>query len=69
MTIALWIIAACEVVRAIQNAVQLHMMRHDTSARDNAYAEFVKSLNHTDREFVELMLKEFEKTEGENNGE
>ena len=68
MTIALWIIAACEVVRAIQNAVQLHMMRHDTSARDNAYAEFVKSLNHTDREFVERMLKEFEKTEGENNG-
>lgn len=74
MTIALWIIAACEVVRAIQNAVQLHMMRHDTSARDNAYAEFVKSLNHTDREFVERMLKEFEKTEpaeeaDENNGE
>ena len=68
MTIALWIIAACEVVRAIQNAVQLHMMRHDTSARDNAYAEFVKSLNHTDREFVERMLKEFEKAEGENNG-
>ena len=50
-------------MRAVQNAVQLHMMRHDTSARDNAYAEFVKSLNHTDREFVERMLKEFEKTE------
>ena len=61
MTIVLWIIAACEIVRAVQSAVQLHMIKHDTSARDNAYAEFVKSLNHTDREFAERMLKEFEK--------
>ena len=64
MIIAIWIIAVCEVVRAIQNAVQLRAIRHDTSARDNAYAEFVKSLKSTDREFVRQMLEEFERQEG-----
>lgn len=66
MTTALWIIAVCEVVRAIQNMVQIHSIRRDTSARDNAYAEFVKSLKFTDREFVERMLREFEKEYREN---
>lgn len=61
MIIAVWIIAICEVVRAIQNMIQLAAIRHDTSARDNAYAEFVKSLKSTDREFVRRMLEEFEK--------
>lgn len=61
MTIALWIIAVCEVVRAAQNVLQLFMIRHDSSQRDNAYAEFVKSLKDTDRQFVRRMLEEFEK--------
>lgn len=60
MAIALWIIAVCEVVRAIQNFVQIRSIQHDTSARDNAYAEFVKSLKMNDREFVLRMLQEFE---------
>ena len=60
MIYAIWIIAICEVIRAIQNMMQLVMVRKDTGARDNAYAEFVKSLNQTDREFVRRMLKEFE---------
>lgn len=60
MTIALWIIAVCEVVRAIQNFVQIRSIKHDTSARDNAYAEFVKSLKMNDREFVRRLLEEFE---------
>lgn len=60
MTIAIWIIAVCEVVRAIQNFVQIRSIQHDTSARDNAYAEFVKSLKMNDREFVLRMLQEFE---------
>lgn len=60
MKIALWIIAICEVVRLAQNAMQLRMVKGDTSARDNAYAEFIKSLKMTDREFVHRMLKEFE---------
>lgn len=60
MTIAIWIIAVCEVVRAIQNFVQIRSIQHDTSARDNAYAEFVKSLKMNDREFVRRLLEEFE---------
>lgn len=63
MTIALWIIAVCEVVRLIQNTLQLIMLRNDTGARDNAYAEFIKSIKATDREFVKRMLEEFEEQE------
>ena len=65
MTIALWIIAICEVIRALQNMIQIMTIRHDTSARDNAYAEFVKSLHQTDKEFVRRMLDEFEREDGE----
>lgn len=63
MKIAIWIIAICEVIRAIQNMVQIATIRHDTGARENAYAEFVKSLKYTDREFVKRMLEEFENGE------
>ena len=65
MKIAIWIIAICEIVRALQNAVQLMTIRHDTKGRDNAYAEFVKSLKQSDREFVRNLLKEFDRQEGE----
>jgi len=65
MKTALWIIALCEVVRVVQNAVQIREIKRDTGARDNAYAEFVKSLKMNDRQFVERMLKEFEEREGE----
>lgn len=61
----LLVIAICEVIRAIQNGIQLAMMLHDTGSRDNAYAEFVKSLKASDREFVEQMLREFEEQENE----
>jgi hypothetical protein len=67
MTIALWIIAACEIIRAVQNFVQLSAVRKDTAARDNAYAEFVKSLHQSDKEFVKRILEEFE--EEHENGE
>jgi hypothetical protein len=61
MKIAIWVIAICEVVRILQNMAQLMMVHHDTGARDNAYAEFVKSLKDTDEEFVENLLREFER--------
>ena len=64
MKTALWIIAICEVIRAAQNMVQIMTIRHDTKGRDNAYAEFVKSLKQSDREFVRRVLDEFEKQEG-----
>ena len=60
MIIAIWIIAFCEVIRAIQNMIQLAMIKHDKGSRDNAYKEFVKSLKETDKEFVKRMLEEFE---------
>ena len=65
MEIAIWIIAICEIIRAAQNAIQLKAIKRDTGARDNAYAEFVKSLKMNDREFVKRMLEEFMNQEGE----
>ena len=63
MTIALWIIAIVETIRMIEQTLQLRLIAKDTGARDNAYAEFIKSLKYTDREFVKRMLMEFEQTE------
>ena len=63
MKTALWIIAICEAIRAVQNLMQLWMLKRDTGARDNAYAEFVKSLKQTDKEFVRQMLEDFEGSE------
>ena len=65
MKTALWIIAICEVIRVAQNIVQIRTIKHDAKGRDNAYAEFVKSLKQSDREFVRRMLDEFEKQEDE----
>lgn len=61
MSAAIWIIAICEVIRMVQNWIQIRAIRHDTKGRDNAYAEFVKSLKQSDREFVRKMLEEFER--------
>jgi len=66
MKIAIWVIAICEVVRILQNMAQLMMVHHDTGARDNAYAEFVKSLKDTDEDFVENLLREFERERSNN---
>lgn len=66
MTIALWIIAVVETIRMIEQSLQLRLIAKDTGARDNAYAEFIKSLKVDDREFVRNMLEEFEQTERRN---
>lgn len=63
MTVAVWIIAICEIIRMLQNLIQLRLLVSDNSARDNAYSEFVKSLKMNDREFVKRMLEEFEENE------
>lgn len=63
MTIALWIIAVVETIRMVEQSIQLRLIAKDSGARDNAYAEFIKSLKMTDREFVHRMLEEFEQTE------
>ena len=61
MTIALWIIAICEVIRAIQNAIQLAGMTKNNGLYKNATDEFVKSLKQTDKEFVRNVLEALEK--------
>ena len=60
---AIWIIAICEIVRAAQNAMQLMMIKCDAGRRENLYSEFIKSLSQTDREFVRMMLDEYEQQE------
>lgn len=65
--IAIWIIAICEVFRAVQNIIQLMMLWHDRAAMDNAYSEFVKSLKYTDKEFVERLLEEFDQEDEREN--
>lgn len=61
MRIALWIIAICEIIRTAQNHIQLAHIRHNEKNQDNAYAEFIKSLKQSDKEFVKQMLMEYEK--------
>lgn len=65
MKIAIWIIAICEVIRAAQNLVQIAMLKHDTGKRDDAYAEFVKSLKMSDREYVINLLERFKEAKDE----
>ena len=64
MIVAIWIIAICEVVRALQNGVQLYMVRQDSRDRGNAYQAFVDSLNDSDEEMVRKLLEEFEREHG-----
>lgn len=61
MTIAIWLIAICEIIRALQNMLSLTMVKQDTSKRSNLYEEFIRSLKSTDKEFIHDLLKEFEK--------
>ena len=63
MTVAVWIIAVCEVARMVQNAIQLRTLMSEEKDRKWAYQEFVDSLKDTDREFVKKVLEEFERRE------
>lgn len=65
MTIALWIIAICEVIRALQNMVQLVHVKKSEKREINAYNEFFKRMKQSDREFVRNMLEEYEKMEAD----
>ncbi len=65
MKIAIWVIAICEIIRAIQNQIQINHIKHAEKSQDNAYAEFIKSLRQSDKEFVRRMLEEYEKEYGE----
>ena len=56
-----WLLSPSEerrVRRVFDRASEL--IAKDSGARDNVYAEFIKSLKMNDREFVRSMLEEFE---------
>ena len=57
MTTALWIIAICELVRIVQNAVQLIVMLHDHEDHADWYDALHKSLQLTDSEFEEALRR------------
>ena len=65
MKTALWIIAICEIIRIVQNSLQLMTIFQGAKLRDDAYSEFVKSLKESDKQFVRNLLDEFEKRESE----
>lgn len=65
MIIALWIIAVCEVIRAIQNIVPIVVQIRNSKNQENAYAEFIKSLKKSDKEFMADMIHEWQRQEGE----
>lgn len=67
MKTAIWVIAICEIVRAVQNALQLLGFKSEKRMRENAYQEFVKSLKSTDREFVKSLLEDFLNQEDSND--
>lgn len=64
MIVAIWIIAICEVIRAIQNVVPIVVQVRNSKNQENAYSEFVKSLKKTDREFMDDLVKEWKRQEG-----
>lgn len=63
MIVAIWIIAVVEIIRMMQNMVQLLAIKRDAKNKDNVYTEFIKSLRGTDKEFVREMLAEYERME------
>lgn len=69
MDIAIWIIAACEVVRMAQNAIQIGLYKREVPDRENAYKEFVRSLKDTDKAFIEAIYEHMKKLEGDEGDE
>ena len=67
MTIALWIIAACSVIRIIQNGIQLSMLIGEREQRKRLNNEFIDSLKKDNREWVEDILLEFIQRDAERN--
>lgn len=65
MEIAIWIIAICEIIRIIQNSLQLFKVYNNRNDKfmKTATDEFVKSMQKSDREFVAEILKKIEEEE------
>ena len=59
MTIAIWTIAICSIVRIIQNGIQLSMLIGERDLRKQLNNEFIDSLRKDNKEWVEDTLKKF----------
>ncbi len=59
MTIALWIIAICSVIRIIQNSIQLSMLIREKEQRKRLNNEFIESLKKDNKAWVEDTLNEY----------
>lgn len=60
MTYAIWIIAVCELVRLVQNSIQLTYSKKHSQLDKELTNEFIDSLRQDNSEWVESMLKEFD---------
>jgi hypothetical protein len=65
MIVAIWIIAVCEVIRALQNIIPIVVQVRNSKNQENAYSEFIKSLKKSDKEFMADMIQEWQRQEGE----
>lgn len=63
MIIAIWIIAVCEVIRALQNIVPIVVQVRNSKNQENAYSEFIKNLKKSDKEFMADMIQEWKRQE------
>ena len=63
MTIALWIIAICEMVRMIQNGIQLYTILTERDKREICYDEILKSVSLPDEEIADRLMRKWEEDE------
>ena len=63
MTTALWIIAICEMVRMIQNGIQLYTILTERDKREICYDEILKSVSLPDEEIAKRLLRKLEEDE------
>ena len=66
MLIAFSVIAACSIIRIIQNGIQLHMLIRDNDARNKAYREVIKSARRAEKQVIREFLEEVEEHMKEN---
>ena len=52
MTVALWVIAICSIVRIVQNGIQLSMLIGERDLRKQLNNEFIDSLRKDNKEWA-----------------
>lgn len=57
MEMALWIITICEIIRILQNSLQLSQLFVSKKMQKEINNEFVKSLNKDNKTFVKELLE------------